>query len=115
MTPPERELDSRRRLSTPSFLRVHAQDRPLIPAPMMMTSGIIENRKEPQGAPAAQEKPSAFAVSCQVAFDDLGERSDKRRIAVQCRNAAEVVDARLGRHLLIKNVEFVKRLDVLRH
>src|SRR5438309_11252303 len=40
MTPPGRDDASRITASIPSFLSVHAHDRPLIPAPTMMTSAI---------------------------------------------------------------------------
>src|SRR5215471_20695302 len=91
MTPPGRDVRSSTTASIPNLLSVHAHERPLIPAPMMMTSGIC---------------------SLYRAFNDLGQRADERGIAVQSRHAPEILNAGFCGDLFEKNIQFVERLDV---
>src|SRR6516162_7051207 len=91
ITPPGRDVASRTIESMPSLFSVHAQDKPLIPAPIIITSAIRRSER---------------------AFHDLRERANECRVAIQRRNTPEVHHTGVSSDLLEENVEFITGLDV---
>src|SRR5438132_3459142 len=91
ITPPARSVASRMTASMPSCFSLHAQESPLMPAPIMMTSAMPR---------------------LQRALYEFGERADECRIAVERGNAAEVGHAGFSSDFLEENVQLVQRFDV---